>query len=70
MKVRLFEGTNSARAFENVTSVEFAGDTIIVESMFEEAQTLSGVVIERIDCLHHTVVLRRVNSPVQQGELV
>jgi hypothetical protein len=66
MKIRLIDDETPARRFENITNVEFAGDTIVVESMFEAPQTLCGFVLDKIDCLHHTVVLRRASSTVHE----
>jgi predicted RNA-binding protein len=67
IKVRLLEESGTATSFENVTNLEIREGSICVESMFEEPRELSGVVIDKIDCLRHTVVLRRVNSGVQEG---
>ncbi len=68
MRVTLIEDRSGEIQFEEVTALEFKSDSVAISSFFEKPRTLQHTVIERIDCLTHTIVLRRVTEPQLVGD--
>ncbi len=60
MRVTLLEEQSEEIQFEGVTSLEFTGDSVAIHSFFETPKTLPHIIVDKIDCLSHAVVLRRV----------
>jgi hypothetical protein len=59
MKVTLLEGTGAELQIENVTSLEFSDNSVTVNAFFEKPRIFTDVVVEKVDCLTHRVMLRR-----------
>jgi predicted RNA-binding protein len=68
MRVTLIEDRSEEVQFEEVTSLEVKGDSVAINSFFEKPRTLQHTIIERIDCLAHTVLLRRLTKPQLAGD--
>ncbi len=67
MRVTRLDEPSEEAQFEEVTSLEFEGDSVAIHSLFEEPRILQHTAIHRIDCLTHRVVLRRMATPKLLG---
>jgi predicted RNA-binding protein len=59
MKMRLLTADGGEVQVGDITAVEVSGESVTVRTYFEEPRVFPGAVIESVDCLKGTVLVRQ-----------